>query len=264
MPSVFHQGREIAFEISGPAQAPAVLFANSIGTSLGMWDSVVSELGERFRTIRFDARGHGRSAPCAGPATIDDLAADALAVLDATKAAQAVIVGLSLGGMVAQALATLAPERVRGLVLCATGATLQPASAWEQRAATALAEGMEAFVALSLQRWFTPGFREAQPEAVDHCAAMLRATDAESYAACCRVIRDTDLRPRLCAVTQPTLLIAGAEDPATPPALLDEIAALLGGPKERLDFTPAAHILAVEQPRTTAAAIVRFVAGLPA
>lgn len=264
MSSVFHQGREIAFEVSGLAQAPAVLFANSIGTSLGMWDGVVSELDELFRTIRFDARGHGRSAPAAEPATIDDLATDALAVLDAAQAERAVVVGLSLGGMVAQALATLAPGRVRALVLCATGALLQPASAWEQRAATALAEGMEPFVGLSLPRWFTPGFRETQAQTVARCVAMLRETDAASYAACCRVIRDTDLRARLGEIRQPALLIAGAEDPATPPALLDEIAALLGGPKERLDLTPAAHILAVEQPQATAAAIARFVEKLPA
>ena len=257
VPFARYQGRAINYEFQHYPHKPTLMFANSLGTDLGMWDAQAKALANEFSILRFDARGHGRSEANSLPASIDDLASDALAVMDDAGVNQVHFVGLSLGGMVGQALALNAPERILSLVLCATGATLPPPDLWEKRAETALTEGLEPIVAASLERWFTPTFRAVQAAEVERNIAMLRVTDPGSYAACCRVIRDTDLRPRLSALRTRVLLIAGADDPATPPSRLEEIHALVPV-SELVVLEQAAHILNVEQPDAVSDHIRRF------
>ena len=257
MPHVTANGVDLFYDLTGPEGAPPVVFSNSLGTSLEMWDAQVRALAPRARCLRYDTRGHGRSGVVDAPATIDDLAADLAGLLDALGIARAHVVGLSLGGMTAQAFAARCPERVDRLVLMATAAQMGPASAWEERAATVRREGMAALVDPVMARWFTPGFA-ADPRA-QAVRRQILATDPRGYAAACGVIRDMDLRPRLAAIAAPTLVLAGEEDPATPVAKAQEVVAGVRG-AELVVVPRAAHLLNVEQPALVSEHLVRFLA----
>src|SRR4051794_2289093 len=182
-----------------------------------MWDDQVAALSSRFRILRYDTRGHGRSAAPEGPYAIGDLGADLLALLDELGLERVSFCGLSLGGMTGMWLAANAPERVERLVLCCTSAHLPPREMWDERIETVRADGMEPVAEGVLERWLTPEFRTARPEIAARLKAMLVATPVEGYAGCCAAIRDLDLRDALSAIRAPTLVIAGGEDPATPP-----------------------------------------------
>jgi 3-oxoadipate enol-lactonase len=234
-------------EVSGPPGAPVVLLSNSLGSSLAMWDPQMADLAERYQVVRYDLRGHGRSPAPDGPYTVPDLVADALALLDRLDVERAHLVGLSLGGMVSLRLATAAPQRVDRMVLCCTSAYLPPASTWYDRAATVRADGVGAVAEAVVGRWLTPAFAAASPALVAELRAMVEATPDEGYASCCEAIATMDLRPWLRDITAPTLLVAGADDPATPVDHAEAIAAEL--PDARTVVVgPAAHLANVEQP----------------
>lgn len=233
--------------VAGPPDAPVILLSNSLGTSLRMWDPQMAALVEHFRVVRYDLRGHGRSPVPDGPYTLDDLTADALALLDRLDIDRVHLVGLSLGGMVSMQLAATAPERVDRVVLCCTSAHLPPADGWHARAATVRAEGMGAVAEAVLGRWLTSAFAAASPALVRDLRAMLEATPAEGYAGCCEAIAAMDLRPHLRRIKAPTLIVKGADDPAVPSAHADTIAAELKDPRT-VTVGPAAHLANVEQP----------------
>jgi 3-oxoadipate enol-lactonase / 4-carboxymuconolactone decarboxylase len=212
--------------LEGPEGAPVLMFANSLGTTLEMWDAQASALSDRYRVLRFDTRGHGRSPIPPGPYTVGDLAGDALALLDRLGIARVMFCGLSLGGAVGMTLALHAPERLERLVLCCTGLELGPPEPWHERAATVRAEGMAAIAPAGMERWFTPA---ADPELVARFDAMLRACDPGGYAAGCEALAAYDVRGALGGVHIPTLTIAGADDPVAPPAKLDAIRAEIRG-----------------------------------
>ncbi len=257
MPTIDTGATTLFYDVTGPEDAPVVLFSNSLGTTLEMWDEVVRRLGGRYRCIRYDTRGHGRSPAVPGDADIDTLADDVARLMDALALPAVHFVGLSLGGMTGQALASRHPQRVLTLTLMATASQMQPGSAWIERAALVEAEGTAAIVEATMGRWFTPGFREAQPSAVEKVRRHFLACDAKGYAACCRIIAGMDLTGRLGAITAPTLVVAGAQDPATPPSAAEAIASRVpGAVLEVLD--PAAHLLAVERAAEAAALIARF------
>ncbi|NGN94204.1 3-oxoadipate enol-lactonase [Nocardioides sp. KC13] len=241
--------------VTGRADGPVVVLSNSLGSTHAMWDENLANLERHFRVVRYDTRGHGASPVPASPYTIDDLVDDVVALLDRLGVERAHFVGLSLGGMTGMRLAAREPERVDRLVLLCTGAHLAPSSAWRDRAATVRADGTRAVAEAVVARWFTPGFLEAAPDVKASCEAMVAATPAEGYAGCCEVIAAMDLRPDLPAITAPTLAIAGADDPATPPPHLEEIAeAVEDG---RLLVVPdSAHLANAQQPGTITRAIV--------
>lgn len=202
---------------AGPADRPAILFANSLGTTHRMWDAVVEELAPDFRCIRFDMRGHGASRRTNSAAFgIADLAEDAIAILDNLGLARVHFAGLSLGGMTGQALAARHPQRLASLTLMATTAHLPPAQGWLDRAALVRREGTKAILEATLERWFTPGYLAAGPPALATISRDFAANDAEGYAACCEAIACMDLRPAIAGIVAPTLVIAGQQDPATP------------------------------------------------
>ena len=182
-----------------------------------MWDPQFPAFSSRFRTLRYDSRGHGQSDAPAGPYTIDLLGRDALGLLDALDIKRASFCGLSKGGMVGQWLGVHAGDRLDRLVLANTSACTKSPEVWNNRIATVRAEGMAAIIPALLDRWFTKAFQERQPETVARIAAMLRATDPEGYAACCAAVRDMDQREAIRAIRVPTLVIAGRNDQATPP-----------------------------------------------
>ena len=228
-------------ELEGPEGAPVVVFAGSLGSTLGMWDEQATALAGEFRVLRYDHRGHGGSPAPPGPYTVDDLAGDVLALLDDLGIERVAFVGLSLGGAVAMTLALRAPDRVERLALCCTAAKFGPPDPWLERAATVRAKGVGAVAPTVLERWLTPA---APPALRERLEAMLRATQPEAYAACCEAIAGHDVRDRLAELQMPVLAIAGSDDPATPPEWLAEIAD--GVPARLHVIDGARHIANVE------------------
>jgi 3-oxoadipate enol-lactonase / 4-carboxymuconolactone decarboxylase len=234
---------ELHHRLEGPDGAPVVMFANSLGTTLGMWDHQAAALADRYRVLRYDQRGHGHSPAPPGPYTVDELAEDALALLDRLGIERVSFCGLSLGGAVGMTLALRAPERLERLVLCCTGLEFLPPEQWAERAATVRAQGMGAIAPAVLERWFTPA---ADPGTVSRFDAMLRSAPPEGYAACCAALAAHDLRGRLGEVRLPVLAIAGAEDPVTPPAKLEAVRDAIPGARLHV-IAGARHIANVEQ-----------------
>jgi 3-oxoadipate enol-lactonase len=202
---------------------------------------------ERFRLVRYDARGHGRSPVPPGPYELDELAEDALALLDRLEIERTHICGLSLGGMTAMWLGIHAPERVDRLVLCCTSARLGPPEMWSERATLVRAEGSDAVADAGVGRWLTDDYSAANPDTAAWLRAMIAATPAEGYASACTAIEHMDLLADLPRIAAPTLVIAGAQDPSTPPAEHAQLIAdrIPGARIEILD--PAAHLANVER-----------------
>jgi 3-oxoadipate enol-lactonase len=253
---------EVHHVVSGREDGPVVVLSNSLGATHRMWDANLAELEQRFRVVRYDTRGHGGSPVPDGPYSIDDLADDVVALLDRLGVEKAHVVGLSLGGMTGMRLAARHPERVDRLVVLCTGAHLAPSSAWTDRAATVRADGTKAVAEAVVARWFTPDHLEAHPEVKADSEATVAATPAEGYAGCCEVIATMDLRDDLPSITAPTLAIAGADDPATPPPHLEAIAdAVEDG---RLLVVPdSAHLANAQQPATITPAIIEHLTASP-
>lgn len=231
----------------GPAAAPVLLLGSSLGTTGAMWEPQVAALAKRFRVIRYDHLGHGRSAVPSGPYTMDLLGREVLRTLDDLDVPWVHYAGLSLGGMVGMWLAVHAPDRVRRLALLCTSASLGPPEQWRDRAATVRAVGLEAVADAVVARWFTPGFAADQPGVVATHRAMLTATSPAGYAASCEAIATMDLRPDLARIDVPTLVVAGADDPATPVEHAREIVGRIPGARLAV-VGAAAHLANVEQP----------------
>jgi 3-oxoadipate enol-lactonase len=238
---------ELNYALDGANGTPAVLLGGSLGTTLAMWEPQLPVLSARFKVIRYDHRGHGGSPVPAGPYTLDELGSDLLAMLDRLELERVSCCGLSLGGMVGMWLAINAPARIERLVLICTSAYLPPAEGWTQRAATVREAGSPEAVADGvIARWFTESFARRRPDVVARHRAMIADTSAEGYAGCCEAIAIMDLRPGLAGIVAPTLVIAGAQDPSTPPEHARTIAA--GIPGARLEILdPAAHLSSVER-----------------
>ncbi|TDC85907.1 4-carboxymuconolactone decarboxylase [Nonomuraea deserti] len=232
--------------VDGPSGAPLLVLGPSLGTTTEVWRPQLAELTASWRVLRYDLPGHGGSAPATG-FTIDDLAA---AVLDLVEDERFAIGGISLGGAIATTAALRVPGRVRGLVLCCTSARFGEPGPWRERAELVRAEGVAALAPALENRWFTPGFDGRW------VLEGLGEVDAPSYAACCEALAAFDVTGRLGEIAAPALVIAGAEDPATP---LDQALTLAGGiPGASLTVVPrAAHLAGVEHPGAVTTAIVR-------
>ena len=237
----------VSYSVDGPADGPVVVLSNSLGATRSMWDPQVPALAERFRVVTYDTRGHGESPVPPGPYSIDDLVDDVVALLDELGAERAHVAGLSLGGMTAMRLAAREPERVRRLALLCTSALLGPRETWTDRARTARTEGTGVLAPVVVGRWFTPGFAAAHPDLTARMEAMIAATPDEGYAGCCEAIADMDLRADLDRIAAPTLVISGADDPATPPEHQRRIADAIPD-AELLTVRPGAHLANVESP----------------
>ena len=273
MPILSTHGVDLYYEFSGPETAPVVVFSNSLGTNLEMWDLQVAHFSKTYRCLRYDTRGHGRSQVVEKAATIYDLADDLAGLLDALNIARVHLVGLSLGGMTAQAFAILHPARLMSITLMATAAYM-PAN-WDERAVLVRTKGMDSLTNAIMERWFAPAFRASQPAQIAAIAASFNKLSPEGYAASCFAVRDMDLRDDIAAIKIPTLIIAGADDTATPPEKMLEIQRHIEG-SELIVLPKAAHLLNIEQPEKVnfhlenflaqhalaAAADVRLVRGL--
>ena len=207
----------LAASLDGPRRGPVLVLGNSLGTTREIWDPQLLALGEGVRLLRYEHRGHGGSPAPPGPYAIADLGADVLRLLDDFGVERASYCGISIGGMIGMWLAANAPDRIELLGLCCTSAYLPPAQGWLDRAAQVRSAGMASIAGPVVARWFTPAFRDREPAVPAAFAATLEGVDPEGYAGCCEAIAAMDLRGSLAAITAPTLVIAGAEDPATPP-----------------------------------------------
>ena len=238
----------IHFTDSGGTGVP-VLLVHAIGCDHRMWDGLGTALSPRFRVIRMDVRGHGRSAVTPRPYSLDQLADDARDLLDSLKIDKAHWVGLSMGGMIGQAFALRHPQRLRKLVLANTTSTYgtQGPEMWEARAKAVGEGGMAAVKELAMQRYFTDDFRASSSDVVDRIGAGFLATDPEGYIACCNAIRDLDFSGDLHRIKAPTLVIAGEKDVGTPVAMSKAIADAIPG-ATLAEIPGAAHLSAVENP----------------
>jgi 3-oxoadipate enol-lactonase len=263
VPEASSHGCSIHYAVDGPADGPALLLSNSLGTPMALWDRVLPWLTARFRVIRYDQRGHGRSDHPDGAYSIEGLGQDALAVLDDAGVSHAHVAGVSLGGMTALWLGIHAPHRVGRLVLANTGAQIGTADGWNTRIAAVRAGGMPAITELLLARWFTAAFRVAEPALMAEFRAMLEGCSVAGYNGCAAAVRDADLRDGLTRIRAATLVIVGADDLATPPSLGEALRDTIAG--ARLVSLPAAHLSNVERPKAFAEAVVRFLdpSGMP-
>jgi 3-oxoadipate enol-lactonase len=248
--------------IDGKPDGPVVLLANSLGSTIQMWEPQLSALGEVFRVVRYDHRGHGASPVPAGPYRLADLGEDVVALLDRLEIARASFCGVSLGGMVGLWLAANAPERVDRLVVCCSSADIGPAHTWTERAATVRAHSTDAVADTVVGRWFTPAFAQRNPATVARMRAMIAATPPEGYASCCEAIAAMDLVPALGSIRAPTLVIAGADDPVTPPEHARRIAGAVAGAAVAV-VDDGAHLANVEQAERVNRLLLAHLAGAP-
>ncbi|MFH0515905.1 3-oxoadipate enol-lactonase [Streptomyces sp. M41] len=236
--------------VEGPACAPPLLLGPSLGTSYAVWDKVAPELSTGHRVIRWDLPGHGGSAAdlIAAGATVGDLAGLVLALADALGVERFAYAGVSLGGAVGLHLAVHHPHRIASLAVLCSSAHFNGAGPWQERAARVRREGLAQLAESADDRWFTPGF--TVPELVqDH-----RDADPDAYAACCDALAAFDVTDRLAAISAPTLLIAGRQDPATPPAHLREIADAVPG-AALVELPGASHLAPAQCPQAVLTAL---------
>jgi 3-oxoadipate enol-lactonase/4-carboxymuconolactone decarboxylase len=242
--------------IEGPADAPPLVLLGSLGSTVEMWTPVLGPLIEQYRVVRIDHRGHGRSDPvtrATAACTLADLAADIMETLDHLDVERADFAGLSLGAMVGMWLAVHHPERIGRLALLCSSAHIGPS--YLERADVVRAGGMATVADGVVARWVTPALAEHDPALVSALRAMVTSIDAESYAQCCEAIGTMDLRPDLARIAAPTMAIAAAADPATPPDHLRVVAAGVPGARFEL-LDDAAHLATYEQPARIAALLL--------
>jgi 3-oxoadipate enol-lactonase len=243
-------------EVEGPEAAPVLMLSNSLGTTLHMWDEQVAPFTKHFRLVRYDRRGHGKSSVPKGPYSMERLGRDVLAVLDGLNIRKINWCGLSMGGMVGQWLGANAPDRVEKLVLSNTSCYFPDKNGWNDRLKLVAEKGVAAFAPTNMERWFTKGFREREPQTIKRVQDMFAATALEGYLSCGAAVRDMDHRPLLAKIAAPTLVIAGKHDPATPLEGNEFIKQHIPGAK--IAVLEAAHIANIEQPQAYADTVLGF------
>jgi 3-oxoadipate enol-lactonase len=253
-PQVTNRG--IAWRADGAPAGPALLLLGSLGTTVDIWRPQLERFAGRYRVIRLDTRGHGRSVAPPGDYTLDDLGADALSVLDAAGIERAAVCGVSLGGMTGMWLAAHAPERVRSLVPVSTALRIGRREMWDERIRQVRSGGTAGIADAAMGRWFSATFQREHPDTVDWCRTMLVGCSTEGYVGCCAALREADLHGDALRIVAPTLVIAGRHDPVTPPADAHEIADHIAG--ARLMTLDASHICAVERADELTSAVLAF------
>ena len=247
--------------IDGPADAPVLVFSNSLGTTLEMWDAQAERFAQTHRVLRYDTRGHGGSVVSPGPYSFDQLGGDVVALLDALQIERASFCGISMGGFTGLWLGVNAPQRLNHLVVANSAAKIGTADGWTSRAALVREKGTAAMAELaasSPSRWFTEAFVAAQPGLVRRAQGWIAGVAPEGYAACCEALAQGDLRTDIARITVPTLLIAGSADPVTTVADAQAMQAAIAG--AQLAEVPASHLSNLEAPAAFDAALAAFLA----
>ena len=251
------KGITLHYTLEGLKDGVPLVFINSLGTDLRLWDKLIPHFAEHFPIIRYDKRGHGLSDCPPGPYSIRDHSDDLAGLLDHLRVKDVIPVGISVGGMIALDYTINHPQSVKALVLCDTAAKIGAAEFWDERIAAIRKSGLEDMADTILGRWFAPAFSKQYPADYKGYYNMLTRTPVEGYTATCQALGDADLRESIGNITAKTLVLCGVEDLATPPDVGRELAAALPGGR----FEPieqAAHLPCVEQPEKMAKTIERF------
>ena len=239
-------------------EGPVLMLSNSLGTDFSMWDPQMEELQQRFRILRYDTRGHGKSSVTHGDYTIDQLGRDVLGLLDSLRLNRVHFCGLSMGGAIGIWLGIHAPNRLHRLVISNSAARIGTPEGWNARIATVRKDGMKPVAAAVVERWFTPEFRASSGEQVARMQNMLENSPPEGYASCCAAIRDMDQREEIARIKIPTLVIYGGRDPVIPIPDAEFLAERITG-AEKLNL-PAAHLSNIEQAGAFTEAVGNFLA----
>ena len=248
-------GLVIHYLAEGPESVPPLVFINPLGCDLRVWSEVAHILTPDFRVVCYDKRGHGLSEFGPDHAEMADYARDLAALLDVLGVGRAAIVGMSIGGVIAQELYRQRPDLVAALVLCDTAAKIGTDKSWDERIAAVEHGGIEAVADAVLERWFTPEFRRERAAEFAGVRAMLTRTPKQGYLAACGALKRADLRPHAGSIEAPTLCLVGDQDGSTPAELVRQTAALIKG--SRFEIIPGAgHLPNVEKP----AAVARLIA----
>jgi len=245
------------YQTEGQPQGLPLVFINSLGCDLRIWDQLLPAFNHEFHLIRYDKRGHGLSDAPPGPYTIRDHSQDLDSLLTHLQVEKAVLVGISVGGLIALEWARLHPERVQALVLCDTAPKIGQAEGWQERIQAVRSQGLPAMAETILSRWFGPTFRQNHPADYYGYRNMLARASEEGYVATCAALRDADLRQEIANIAVPTLVLCGDEDVVISPAQTREWAAAL--PQAHVATIPhAAHLPCIEQPEVMAQVIGQF------
>lgn len=247
---------ELHWREDGKPNGFPIVFANSLGTDLRLWDDVVSQLPSEYRVIRFDKRGHGLSSCPPGPYSMDDLTDDTEQLLEFLKINSCVFVGVSIGGMIGQNLANRRSDLVRAMVLSNTAPVLGKPKIWDERVAAIKQHGIDSIAGQILERWFSADYL-INDEAVAW-RNMLARTPQDGYIACCQAIAGADLSKGTASLNLPVLVIAGSEDQASPPDVVENTANIISGARYRL-LDAVGHLPCIEVPEVIAELLLKFV-----
>jgi len=251
-------GIEIAYRLDGPADAPVVMLSNSLATNYSMWEMQLPALTESYRVLRYDQRGHGGTQATEPPYSFDMLRQDAVALIGALGLDKVHFCGLSMGGMIGQQLGAKNPEVLHSLILCDTASQLGVPGMWEERINMARDGGMASLVDPTLQRWFTEGFRAKNAAALEPVAEMIKTTPVDGFVGCAMAIDAMDHGDLLSEIKTPTLVLVGADDPATTVEHSKIIHDAVAG-SEMVVLDDAAHLSNIEQPEAFNVAVLTHI-----
>ena len=246
-----HYGR------AGSHSNPTLVFVNALGTDFRIWQAVAANLVADYDVVLYDKRGHGLSECPPVPYHMSDHVHDLVELMDHLEITDAVICGVSVGGMIAQGLATVKPQRVRGMILCDTAPQIGPPDMWDARIAEIHHNGLEAVADAIMERWFSAGFRQREPEQVKGYRSMLARTPIPGYLGTCVAIREADYSETTPLLQMPILCVAGVEDGSTPPETVHTMASQIPGARFEL-LQQCGHLPSVEQPDILVNHILRF------
>lgn len=255
MQTISNNGVMLHVQDQGPKSGRVVMLANSLGTDVRVWDAMIAQMPDDLRIVRFDKRGHGLSDCPDGPYAIEDLAGDALAVIDGLGLKDITFVGLSVGGLIAQGVLQARPDAIKAMVLMDTAAKIGTPEFWNERIASMRASGIPALANGVMERWFAASFREDDAR-VAPWRNMLSYTPLEGYLGVCSAIAGADFTEFAATTQVPVLAMVGDEDGATPPELVENTAKLYGAAFEVI--AQAGHLPCVEHPKLTAQLILDF------
>jgi len=259
MMKVTANGINIHYSLDGAESAPVVTLSHSLATNLAMWEPQMEALLKSHRVIRYDTRGHGETSVPQGPYSFDMLAEDAAALLQALGIRKTVFMGISMGGMIGQVLGIKKQGLLSGLILCDTMCRIpeEAEAIWAERIHIVQKAGMESQLESTIERWFTPRFREKHPEAVQKVEAMIRATSPQGYIGCAHAIAELNLAEKISDIKVPTLIIVGEDDPGTPVSASEAIHEKIRD-SELVILKSAAHLSNIEQSAAFNKAVLRF------
>jgi len=251
-------GYVLHWQEDGVPDGTALVFANSLGTDFRIWDAMLPAFADRYRLIRYDKSGHGLSDLSPATHTLEGHVDDLLALLDHAGVSKAAVIGLSVGGLIAQGLALRVPERISALVLCDTACKIGSEAAWADRIAAVEKSGIAGIADMVLQRWFAASFRAERKTELAGWRNMLVRSPVEGYLATCAAIRDADYTLGVPTLRVRTLCVVGEEDGSTPPSVVRATADLIPGSHFEI-ITGAGHMPPIEQPAVLAALIARHI-----